>query len=861
LEFIGNFNGSLGSAVWTTCPVCIFYDLLTNKRFGAGHFIQASNLSWVDLYPLAQYANELINVPGADEPRFACNVQVSSQAEAYTVLQDFASVFRGMMYWQSNVIQVTGDHGNLDGTDIDPVHIFSNSNVIGGVFSYSGSSLKTRSTSIRVRYSDPENFYKPNIVCVEDSALIEKYGYQVKEVLGFGCTSKYQARRMGLWMLKTEELDASTVTFSVGLEGALVFPGQVFAIQDELRAAARLSGRISSSTTTTIVADQSITLPSGTNPTLTCVLNDGTIESKAISSVSGTTVTVSSAFSSAPLAQAIYSISTDSAEEQKFRCLSVSDNNDGTFAVVAVEFNDSIYAAAEDLADVDFEDVTTIDEKPPKPSSLSIEFQLIEKDGGLTNRAIASWAAGGGGFTNSYVVKWRIGEGSFNNSTTTKTSLEVDGIKPGKTFEVQVRAVGIGFPVKKSAYVKVKAVAPALPDLGKDVKGKPIIQVVPNVTNLSFSPINDTQGLLKWNPPPNEKLNNLVALISHSSKTDGTGTFANAVKLAVVQATANSATVPLMNGEYIIKLQDQTTKVKSATAISLVLNIPSAIPKLPVQTRREDTDSPPFQGKKFGCFYSDEYDGLVLDGADTIDDVLLIDDLSEIDFIGERLASGEYEFPALLDLGGKFQAELDRTINSRGLYPSDLIDDRSELVDAWSDWDGTLAEDTNAILYFRSSDEAPAADDILLEATPDFFLLENGDKLLQESSTEFGDWRVLEKATFVGRTFQFKCELEADHSDQTPLVEELGYQLSIPSRTESSATIASGAAAKAVTFTNAFYQAPTVGITAFNLASGDYYEVTSVTRTGFTVHFKDSSNSSIDRNFQYVATGFGSEQT
>ena len=492
---------------------------------------------------------------------------------------------------------------------------------------------------------------------------------------------------------------------------------------------------------------------------------------------------------------------------------------------------------------------------------MPIDFQLISKDGGLTNRGVANWTRGTGGFTASFDVKHRIDKGTFTEFNTTSTSVVVDGINPGSTFEVQVRAVGIGFPVKKSTFAKVIAVAPALPDLGTDDNGKPITQVVPNVNSLSLSPINDTQGLLKWNPPANEKLNNLVVLVRHSSKTDGTGTFTNAVKLAEVQATANSVTVPLMNGEYIIKLQDQTTKVKSATAISLVLNIPSAIPKLLVQTRREDTDTPPFQGEKFGCFYSDEYDGLVLDGADTIDDVLLIDDLSEMDFIGERLANGEYEFPALLDLGGKFQAELDRTINSRGLYPSDLIDDRSELVDAWSDWDGTLAEDTNAILYFRSSNEAPAADDILLEATPDFFLLEDGDKLLQESSTEFGDWRVLEKSTFVGRTFQFKCELEAEHPDQTPLVEELGYQLSIPARTESSATIASGAAAKTVTFTNAFYQAPTVGVTAFNLASGDYYEVTSVTRTGFTVHFKNSSNSSIDRNFQYVAAGFGSEQT
>ena len=366
LTFPQSFNGELSTREkWTTCPVCIFYDLLTNKRYGAGHFIDKTNLSWVDLYPLCQYANELIN----GEPRFACNVQVSSQAEAFTVLQDFASIFRGMMYWQSNTIQVTADHGNLDGSDVDPVHIFSNSNVIGGVFNYSGSSLKTRSTSIRIRYSDPENLYKPNVICIEDADLISKYGYQVKEVLAFGCTSKTQAQRMGRWMMKSEELDANTVTFAVGLDGALVFPGQVFAIQDELRAQTRLSGRISSSTTTTIVADQSITLPAGGNPTLKCVLRNGTVESRAIDTdnTSGTTITVAEAFSSQPLNGAVYSISTNSVQEQKFRCLSVADNNDRTFTVVAVQFNDSIYKAADKDRDIEFDDITTVDERPPIP--------------------------------------------------------------------------------------------------------------------------------------------------------------------------------------------------------------------------------------------------------------------------------------------------------------------------------------------------------------------------------------------------------------------------------------------------------------------------------------------------------------
>jgi predicted phage tail protein len=842
LEFVGNFNGSLGDAVWTTCPVCIFYNLLINKRFGAGHFVKASNLSWVDLYPLAQYANELVSTPDGNEPRFACNVQVSSQAEAYTVLQDFASVFRGMMYWQSNVIQLTADHGNLDGTDVDPVHIFSNSNVVGGVFSYSGSSLKTRSTSIRVRYSDPDNFYKPNIVVVEDASLISKYGYQVKEVLAFGCTSKYQAKRMGRWMLKTEELDASTVTFSVGLEGALVFPGQVFAIQDELRAATRLSGRISSSTTTTIVADQSITLPSGDNPTLTCVLNDGTIESKAIdtANTSGTTITVSSAFSSAPLVQAIYSISTDNVNEQKFRCLSVADNGDGTFAVVAVEFNDSIYDAAELDEDIEFEDITVIDEKPFKPKDLSIDFQLIEKDGGITNRAIASWAAGEGGFTGSYVVAWRIGEGSYNKFDTTKTSLEVDGIQPGKTFQVKVRAVGIGFPTKKSGFVYKKAVAPDLPTI---IGGSKLVE---NVTNLTVSPINDTQAVLHWQSPAVEKLNNLVAVIRHSNKTDGTGTFANATNLVEVPASANTATVPLLNGEYLIKLKDQTTKKKSITAVSVVLNIPDALPKLLIETRREDQDTPPFQGLQQNVTYDSGYDGLILDTTELVDGKF----------------SGEYEFASVKTLPGKFQVTLDRTLESRGLYPNDTIDSRSALVDTWADWDGTSPEETSSEIYFRVSDEVPTDDELLLEASPDIFLLEDGDKLLLESSITFtSEWTVLNKSTFVGRSFQFKAELESDQPDETPLVDELGYVMSIPSRTENSATIASGAGAKAVTFTTAFYEAPTVGITAFNLASGDYYELTSVTRTGFTVHFKNSSNSSVDRNFQYVAAGFGSEQT
>ena len=228
LEFLEDyaFDGSLVTR-WTTCPVCIFYSMLTNKVWGAGDFIASSSLNWVDLYPLAQYANQLITTPdGTQEPRFAINTVVGNRADAYSVVKDLASTFRGMTYWASNTIQVTGDHGNLDGSDVSPVHLYNNSNVTDGLFNYAGSSLKTRSTSIRVRYNDPDNFYKPNFVVVEDYDLITKYGYQTKEIVAFGCTSKYQAQRLGRWMMAAEELDQAVISFSTGLEGVAVFPGQ-----------------------------------------------------------------------------------------------------------------------------------------------------------------------------------------------------------------------------------------------------------------------------------------------------------------------------------------------------------------------------------------------------------------------------------------------------------------------------------------------------------------------------------------------------------------------------------------------------------------------------------------------------------
>jgi len=317
--------------------------------------------------------------------------------------------------------------------------------------------------------------------------------------------------------------------------------------------------------------------------------------------------------------------------------------------------------------------------------------------------------------------------------------------------------------------------------------------------------------------------------------------------------------MPLMEGEYLIKFQDESGQ-RSITATSALIDLPDRLPRLNIEVRREDADSPPFQGEKVGVFYSSVYDGLVMDGDDKIDSKPDFDAIPEFDFFGERLEAGEYFFNSILDFGGVFNAVFTRTLTSRGLYPEEGIDTRTELIDRWSDFDGEIPDDTSAAVYFRTSNQATTDEFFLLEDL-DFVLLESGDKIEMESNINFGPWFPMEAGRHTGRQFQFKAEMMTMHPDQTPLIDRLGYTMQLEARTENSATISSGVGSKAVVFQNAFYQKPSLGIIGFNLSSGDYYEVTATSRSGFTITFKNGSDAVIDRNFQYQAAGYGTEQS
>ena len=868
LSFQGTFDGSLHShRQWTTCPVCCFYDILTAGRYGAGDFVSKSNLSWVDLYPLCTYANEqLTNSDGSKEPRFALNVLLSGGANAYDVINDLVSTFRGMAYWSSNTIQVTADHE----TGTTSLHLYTNANVAGGSFTYTGSSLRTRSTQIKVRYNDPDNRYKPGFVIVERPTLISKYGYITKEISAFGCTSKYQARRLGRWVLAAEELDGETVTFQVGLEGVAVAPVDIFSVSDQLKAARRLGGRVvSTADHSTITVDMDVTpLPSGSNPQLTCVLKNGDVEIRDIDTddTTDSVVHVKTAFTTQPEPNSPWSISTDSVKQIEFRCLSVAEEGEGKYTIVGLEHNGSIYDAVDEGSNLVYQDVTTYDQRPATPADLTIQHSQIVQNNNTSNRITTSWSRGVNGHSIKYEYIYRINSGSWKRPIQTdNTSFDVDGLVSGAKFEVKVRAIGL--ENKKSRYAKATLVVPVQSSDGTQEDGTTIIVQPPDATDVTIQASGDDQIIFRWNVPPTAgvNLNELVAYIRHSSKTDGTGTWAASSVISKAPALSSSIVLDKVNGEYLVKFRD-TAGSESENAVSAIINQPDAIPLLGIETAREDTTTPPFTGDRIGVEYDEDGDGLVLAGDAKIDDVSDIDALTDLDaFRGTQLLEGEYVFASQKDLGGKFTVRLRRTLTSLGFFPADLIDDRTDDIDRWPDIDGSIIDNTSTKVFFRSSNQATVDEEFLTEdgsdTAGDFLLLEDGSKLETESDINYGDWIPLDGGKYMGRQFQFKAVLEAQDTDQTPLVSELGYVMEMPSRTEKSATLTSSTSSTAVTFSKAFYEAPSVGITALNMATGDFYELGSITRTGFNIHFKNSSGSSLARQFSYHSVGYGAEES
>lgn len=240
----GGWDGTFKTGVyWTDNPAWCFYDLLTNKRYGLGKYINDFYVDKFNLYEIGQYCDVLVaDGKGGLEPRFTCNLIFNTRDEAYKVINDMASIFRGLTYYANGSIYAVQDSAKEDKV------LFNNTNVENGDFNYSSSSKKTRHTVAIVRWNDPQDFYKPAIEYIEDLDGIRKYGIREIEFSAFGCTSRGQARRLGRWALLSDNTETETITFNTALEGAYLRPGDIFKVFDVNKKTKRYGGRVSSIT-------------------------------------------------------------------------------------------------------------------------------------------------------------------------------------------------------------------------------------------------------------------------------------------------------------------------------------------------------------------------------------------------------------------------------------------------------------------------------------------------------------------------------------------------------------------------------------------------------------------------------------
>lgn len=316
--YSGIWNGGVTKIGVSDNPAWIMYDLLTNTRYGLGQFIKPEQIDKTKLYQIGKYCDELVpDGFGGQERRFTINTVINSQVEAYKLITDIASAFRGMAFWDGQQVQFTQD------APMEPTMIYSPANVVDGLFSYTGSARKDRHSVVHVAWNDPADAYKQQIEYVEDPALVERFGIRKSEVIAFGCTSRGQAHRVGQWILYTERHESDFISFKVGNDSALVRPGEIVRIHDPIRAGKRTAGRVTSATTTSAVLDAPVDLGYGSE--ISIRMPDGTFQDRPLT-VSGTTanVTWSGALPDVPLAMAMFIVTTPDVKPILARVVSIT---------------------------------------------------------------------------------------------------------------------------------------------------------------------------------------------------------------------------------------------------------------------------------------------------------------------------------------------------------------------------------------------------------------------------------------------------------------------------------------------------------------------------------------------------------
>lgn len=433
--YTGIWTGKFKDA-YSNNPAWVFYDLCTQWRGGLGERLDATMIDRWSLYALGQYCDQPVSDgQGGLEPRFTCNVYLQKQEEAYTVLQNIAGIFRSMSFWTGERIMLDAD------VPQDSIYTYSSANIVGGVagINYSGTRNRDRHTLAKVAWDNPNNDYQTEYEYIRDEKAMSKFGVKVLDLSAFGCTSQAQAQRAGLWALKTEQLETRQVTFSVGLDGAIPRVGNIISLSDEAFAGRANGGRVSTvnSTQRIIELDREATARVGD----ALIINGGSgkSERRNISNVVGNRITVTAGFTSAE-PQHVWAIETADLKLMRFRVMSITENDDATYAITAIQHEPQKYDAIDFGTDVKPTEITIVNpDTVDAPTSVTVASRHREVQGQTVTTLIISWAQVSGAV--AYDAEWRKDDGTWVKVPRTgNVSVEIDGVYSGN-YMARVRAI------------------------------------------------------------------------------------------------------------------------------------------------------------------------------------------------------------------------------------------------------------------------------------------------------------------------------------------------------------------------------------------------------------------------------------
>ncbi|HCS5741770.1 TPA: host specificity protein J, partial [Escherichia coli] len=463
-QYSGIWDGTFKPAYSNNMAWCL-WDMLTHPRYGMGKRLGAADVDKWALYVIGQNCDQ--SVPdgfGGTEPRITCNAYLTTQRKAWDVLSDFCSAMRCMPVWNGQTLTFVQDRPS------DKVWTYNRSNVVmpddGAPFRYSFSALKDRHNAVEVNWIDPDNGWETATELVEDTQAIARYGRNVTKMDAFGCTSRGQAHRAGLWLIKTELLETQTVDFSVGAEGLRHVPGDVIEICDDDYAGISTGGRVLAvnSQTRTLTLDREITLPSSGTTLISLVDGTGNPVSVEVQSVTDGVKVKVSRVPDGVAEYSVWGLKLPTLRQRLFRCVSIRENDDGTYAITAVQHVPAKEAIVDNGAHFDGDQSGTVKGvTPPAVQHLTAE---VTADSG-EYQVLARWDTPKVVKGVSFLLRLTVAadDGSerlVSTARTTETTYRFTQLALGR-YTLTVRAVNAWGQQGDPASVSFRIAAPAAP--------------------------------------------------------------------------------------------------------------------------------------------------------------------------------------------------------------------------------------------------------------------------------------------------------------------------------------------------------------------------------------------------------------